>query len=408
MSNPARPLKIAVISPDTHLLHDVAWMLSAVGYAVETSRDVGETAAWRQFSDADILLFDGRSIHDPTIKTLARRLEQPNYRIFLYDPAGSTELAAWFAAGANDALRAPISRGELLARIRVGARVIEFENRMRRHSSRSRLPGMHSVRALLRKLSKFTTEGNSVTLGHTLLTLSIDFFDGLRREEGESAGRDLLAALAASIQQSVNSSAIATYAGDGLFHVVLPGQKLAAARVIAEQIAQRFRAAQISREAHSRLTVATAIIPWRIGVRPDQLLAQGLESLAIAKQSGGDCAMEQNAFEKEHTAWQNELAAGSPFANVMAQDIMEPFPAVLIRDADNRPTLEALERSGVPVWPFVDRDGRLVGVASPATETDDADVLSSQANADEALIEPVTVAHDAAFQEIYETFSTQG
>jgi GGDEF domain-containing protein len=383
-------------------------MLTAVGYEVETSRDVSETAAWRQFSEADILLFDGRTVSEPTAKSLARRSEQPIYQILLYDPAGPTEFAAWFAAGANDALRAPISRGELLARIRVGARVIEFENRMRTQSSRSRLSGMHSVRGLLRKLSKFSTEGNSVTLGHTLLTLAIDFFDGVHREEGDSAGRDLLAALAASIKQSVNSSAIPAYAGDGLFHVVLPGQKLAAARVIAEQIAQRFRASQSNRDAHARLSVTTAVVPWRIGVRPDQLLTQGLESLAIAKQSGGDCAMEQNAFEKEHTTWQNELAAGSPFANVMAQDIMEPFPAVLKRNAGNRATLEALRRSGAPVWPFVDRDGRLVGVGSPGTEMEEADALSSHSSDVEPLTEPVTIAHDAAFQEIYEAFSTQG
>lgn len=408
MSNPARCLKIAVVSPDTHVLHDVAWMLSAVGYAVETSRDVGETAAWRQLSDADILLFDGRSIPEPTPTSLHRSSEQPIYRVFLYDPAGSTDFAAWFAAGANDALRVPISRGELLARIRVGARMIEFENRMRSQSSRSRLSGIHSVRGLLRKLGKFSTDGNSVTLGHTLLTLAIDFFEGLRREEGELTARNLLAALAASIQQSVNSSAIAASTGDGTFHVVLPGQKLAAARVIAEQIAQRFRTAQAGRDSQARLTVTTAIVPWRIGVRPDQLLAQGLESLAIAKQSGGDCAMEQNSFEKEHTAWQNELAAGSPFANVMAQDIMEPFPAVLKQDADNRAMLDVLRRSRAPVWPFVDRDGRLAGVASPAAGFDDTGLLSPLPSEAEALTEPVTIAHDAAFQEIYEAFSTQG
>ena len=87
---------------------------------------------------------DVRSPIPPTA-TLAYHSDNPIYRIFLYDPSASVDLTAWFAAGANDALRVPVSRGELLARIRAGARMLEFENRMRSQSSRSRLPGMYSA-----------------------------------------------------------------------------------------------------------------------------------------------------------------------------------------------------------------------------------------------------------------------
>ncbi|HEV2969704.1 MAG TPA: diguanylate cyclase [Pirellulales bacterium] len=408
MSNPARPLRIVIVSPDTGVLHDLSWMLTAVGYTVVTSKDVGESAAWRQFGETDFVLFDGRSISGPTQATLAHRSDNPVYRIFLYDPAASMDLTAWFAAGANDALRVPVSRGELLARIRAGARILEFENRMRSQSSRSRLPGMYSVRGLLRKLSKFATEGKSVTLGHTLITTSIDFFAGLCREEGESAARSLLAALAKSIQHNASGQAIAAYIDDGTFQVLLPGRTAAAARVIAEQVAHGFRAAQVDRESRARLSVTTAIVPWRVGVSSEQLLEQGQETLSIAKQSGGDCAIEQNEFAQELSSWQNELAAGSPFANVIAQDIMEPFPAVLDRDSANQAMLAALRRSGAPVWPFVDREGRLVGVASPAPATDAFAAWEPNSKGGEALTQPVTIAHNAAFPEIYEAFSTQG
>jgi GGDEF domain-containing protein len=408
MSDAARTLRIAIISADSGLLHDLAWMLSAVGYEVVTSRDVSESAAWRQFSETDFVLFDGQSISDPTPATLAHRSTNPIYRIFLYDPADSTDLTAWFAAGANDALRVPVSRGELLARIRVGARMLEFEHRMRSQSTRSRLQGMYSVRGLLRKLSQFTTEGKSITLGHTLLTTTIDFFAGVCRAEGESAAGDLVAALAATIRQSASGDSLAAYVGEGTFHIVLPGRKVAEARAIAEQIAQRFRAAQVDRESRSRLSVTTAIVPWRVGVHSEQLLVQGQETLAIAQQSGGDCAIEHNEFAQELASWQNELAAGSPFANVIAQDIMEPFPAVLERDSINQAMLAALRRSGAPVWPFVDLEGRLVGVASPGSESDAVNGRQSNSHGRPALTDPVTIAHNAAFPEIYEAFSTQG
>ncbi|HEV3417786.1 MAG TPA: diguanylate cyclase [Pirellulales bacterium] len=264
------------------------------------------------------------------------------------------------------------------------------------------------MRGLLRKLSKFTTDGESVSLGHTLLTTSIDLFAGICREDGGSVARRLLAALAKSIQQSASGQAIAAYVDDGTFHILLPGRKVAAARVVAEQIAHGFRAAQVDRESRARLSVTTAIVPWRVGVSGEQLLERGQETLAIAKQSGGDCAIEQNEFAQELSAWQNELAAGSPFANVIAQDIMEPFPAVLEHDLVNQAMLAALRRSGAPVWPFVDREGRLVGVASPASATEEVAAWESNSSGSEALTQPVTIAHNAAFPEVYEAFSTQG
>ena len=58
------------------------------------------------------------------------------------------------------------------------------------------------------------------------------------------------------------------------------------------------------------------------------------------------------------------MATGNPFANVVAQDIMEPFPAILECDAEAERTGRALRRSGIPVRPYVDREGRLVGVAA--------------------------------------------
>ena len=119
MSYPAHPLRITVVSPDTGILHDLSWMLAAVGYQVATSKDLVDRAAWRRFSDSDFIIFDGRSISNPTSATLAYHSDNPIYRFVLYEPSSSANLTAWFAAGADDALRVPVSRGELLARTRV-------------------------------------------------------------------------------------------------------------------------------------------------------------------------------------------------------------------------------------------------------------------------------------------------
>ncbi|MFZ1007535.1 MAG: GGDEF domain-containing protein, partial [Candidatus Sulfotelmatobacter sp.] len=334
--------------------------------------------------------------------------DNPIYRIFLYDPTVSVDLRAWFVAGAYDGLRVPISRGELLVRTRVGARVLEFENRIRSQSSRSGLPEIYSMRGFLRKLNKIATEAGSPISEHTLLTTTIDFFSGFYRAEGESAAQNMLTTLATSIRQTVGDNAIAAYVGDGIFHVLLPDRTVDAAHVVAENIAEAFRAAQVESERRPRLSLTTAIVPWQIGVSAEQLLDQGRETLAIAKQSGDDCAIEQNAFAQELSNWQNELIAGSPFANVVAQDLMEPFPSVLARESVDEAMLTALRRSGAPVWPFVDHEGRLVGVASSAVDTDAIAEWGPNSNGSQLVTNPTTIAYNAAFPEIYEAFSTQG
>ncbi len=408
MSNPARALRVTIVSPDTAILHDMAWMLSAVGYSVATSRDTDDRAAWRQFDETDIVVLDGRGISHPTPATLSHNSENPLYRLFLYDPTGGADLAAWFAAGANDALRVPISRGELLARLRVAARWLEFENRMRSQATRTEPSGVYSSRGLWRKLEKLAAGGDKATSGTALLSIAIDFLEGFRRERGDMAWRGLRSALADVIRECASGEVSVGCGDDGVFHVVLPGCKVAAARGLAEQIAQKFRAAQLNREPHAGLTLTTAIVPWKSGVRPEQLLEQGRETLAVGAQSGGDCVLEHGAYAQEQSSWQSELTAGSPFANVTAQDIMEPFPAVLQRDAIDHALLAALERGRVPVWPFVDRQGRLAGVVTPEPGPDAVESFGHAGGSEPALTNPVTIPHDAAFPDIYDTFSREG
>src|SRR5262249_22540299 len=157
--------------------------------------------------------------------------------------------------------------------------------------------GTYSASGLLRKLVNFKADG-SIVLGNTLLTASIDFLPGLCREKGEAAVRSLVAALASAIQQSVAPDTVVAHTGDGTFEIVLSGENAAAARTVAERIAEAFRAAQTDRQPEARFSLSTAIVPWQVGVTPEELRKQGEETLAIARQSGGDCALEHGAYAK--------------------------------------------------------------------------------------------------------------
>jgi GGDEF domain-containing protein len=393
MTNAPRPLQVVVISQQVSLLHDVSWILDAVGYKVETSNDLGPDALWRRYSVADLVIVDSRSMGEPSAATFALDSDKPDYRIFLYDPAKPTDFSAWYAAGAHDALRIPVSRGELLARVRTGARFIEFERRLQNRSSRGSIPGMYSRRGFLRKLRKLSAGDELGSAQNAVLIAAIDWYAGIRRKCGETASQNLVNTAARAIKRVAGENAVSAYLGDGRFATLLVGQTPAMAKTIAESLARDFGSRESHHESIPRPSLTSAVVPWLAGGNAEHFLFDALETLALAEHSGGGSVVLDGEYSKELSVWKQDLTTGNPFVNVVAQDIMEPFPALLQRDAQQPELADAFRSSGVSVQPVVDRDGRLVGVA--------ADDASS------ARAKPETISHDANFAEILEAFSAR-
>jgi GGDEF domain-containing protein len=407
MSTDPRPLHVLVVSTDVSLLHEVAWVLEAVGYSVRTTNDLDQNALWRRYALPDFVIVDGRDIAEPPANIFAHDSDKPHYRIFLYDPAKGTDLAAWYAAGAHDALRTPVSRGELLARARTGARYLEFERRLRHRSSYGEVTGMYSRRGLLRKLRKMAASDDPGMGQHTLIATSIEWYEGVRRKSGEAASEKLVSRAARAIRRATGENAICAYLGEGRFVALLLGQPTSAAKSAAEALARDFGSRESLHESAPRPTLTCAVMPWSAGSKADRLLNDALELLKLAEHSGGDCVVLHGDFDKERTAWQEEITTGNPFANVVAQDIMEPFPALLEHGSQQPELANGLRRASVPVRPYVDRDGRLVGIVTdvdPAAAPADGHGTSVLA---ESLAVPETIPHDADFSEIYEMFTSR-
>jgi GGDEF domain-containing protein len=408
MSPESRPLHVVLISPDISLLHEGSWMLEAVGYKVQTSTDFDQNALWRRYSVTDFVIIDGRGIAEPSTATFAHESDNPLYRIFLYDPAKPTDFSAWYGAGANDGLRAPLSRGELLARARTGARYLESERRLQVRSSRCYVPGMYSRRGFLGKLRKLAANDENSGSQHALLVTALDWYAGIRRKNGETVSRSLVNMAARAIKRAAGENAISAYLGDGRFATLLIGQTPAMAKNFGEMLSKDFGSRESHHESIPRTTLASAVAPWLAGESADQFLSNALESLELAQHSGGDCVVVHGEFNKEIRAWKEEMATGNPFANVVAQDIMAPFPAIVDCTIDQSELTEALCQSGVPVRPYVDREGRLVGVAADKSFAGETHIVYPGGATGITLALPETIPFDATFPEIYEAFSSRG
>jgi GGDEF domain-containing protein len=408
MSYELRPLQVVVISQQVSLLHDISWILEAVGYKVQTTNDFGQDALWRRYSTPDFVIVDGRGIAEPTSSTFAIDSDKPLYRIFLYDPSKPFDSSAWYAAGAHDALRTPISRGEFLARVRTGARYLEFERRLQNRSSRCAMPGMYSRRGFLRKLRKLAAGDELGSSQRVLLMTAIDWYAGIRGKCGETASHSLVNTAARAIKRVAGENAVSAYLGEGRFATLLVGQSALTAKTVAESLARDFGSRESHHESIPRPSLTSAVVPWSTGPNADRFLNDALETLELAEHSGGGCVIVDGEFSKELSAWKEDMSSGNPFVNVVAQDIMEPFPAVLQLDAEQNELATALRNSGIPVRPYVDREGRLVGIAADAQVPGETLIDRASGLTSESLAMPETIAYDAGFPEIFEAFSSRG
>jgi GGDEF domain-containing protein len=267
---------------------------------------------------------------------------------------------------------------------------------------------MYSRRGFLRKLRKLAAGDDFGLPQHTLLVTSIDWYAGIRRKCGETVGRGLVGAVARAIKRAVGDGAISAYFGDGRFATLLVGQTPSAAKGAAESLAKDFASHESQHESVPRTTLTSVVMSWPAGANADRFVSEALETLDLAEHSGGDCVIQHGDFQSELAAWQSEMSEGNPFADVVAQDIMEPFPALLLHGADQPELADALRRSGIPVRPYVDRDGRLVGVLPEPASAADTQLGDSHGDSGAALELPETISHSASFPEIYEAFSTRG
>jgi GGDEF domain-containing protein len=266
---------------------------------------------------------------------------------------------------------------------------------------------MYTRRGLVRKLQNLSTSDDFGSAPATLLVASIAWHTGIRRKHGESVGRSLASAAARTIRRAVGENAVSAHLGNGRFAVLL-SQGPAAAKSVAESLARDFASRESHHASIPRPTLICAVVPCSGEIGAAQFLDDALESLELAEHSGGERVVVHGEFDRELANWREEMSTGNPFANVVAQDIMESFPALLEHGLDERDLIRALHAAGATVIPYVNRDGRLVGVASDENAASDAYFDTTKRLPGDLIAMPETIPHNATFPEIYEAFSSRG
>jgi two-component system, cell cycle response regulator len=292
-------VKVLVAEDDVTSRSILAAVLTKCGFDPVVVEDGG--AAWviLQRPEAPRLLLLDWSMPEMDGVEICRRLRDKNvsdppYVVLLTARGRKSDIVAGLEAGANDYVAKPYDTEELLARIRVGQRMLEMQSNLieaqdalRHQAMHDFLTGVFNRRAirdrLQQEISRAEREDGSLSVG----MFDIDHFKNINDAHGHQAGDEALVAFSRLIQGGLRKyDCVGRYGGEE-FLVIAPGAIGPDAESVYERLRARIAGAEIATNAESiALTVSIGVAPGTGQSTVDALLAAADAALYRAKAGG--------------------------------------------------------------------------------------------------------------------------
>src|SRR5262245_25292695 len=219
-----RSFTILIVSPDRVSLRRLSKFLDVFGYDVRQATDGEKALAAAEAARPDFLVVDGSS-GQPADLQLCRSIRRTapqgyTYSLLLLERPEVGDVTSALEAGFDDFLAAPIVFGELLARLRAGARFIEYERRLAEQSGVDLLTGLADKAALTTELHR-RSQGATGTIGW-LAVIDLDYYQRIADRLGRSGAQDLLRQVAQHVRKRSGQKYYAAGLGEDRFAVILP------------------------------------------------------------------------------------------------------------------------------------------------------------------------------------------
>ncbi len=314
-----RPNRVVVIDDDQATIRLLKRQLEAAGYEVATFADA------RSSMESIIELGTGIVISDwemPDMNGLelceaVRGLEQMQavqqiYFILLTAQSGKDHVIQGLDGGANDILAKPYHQGELLARIKVGERMLRLQDellqrnvevqkanaqmallarRLDEQAKTDALTGLSNRRFLFQRLANIWKQTRQSESPLSCIMLDIDHFKKVNDTYGHAAGDHVLRKVSTLIRQAARRPDLCGRFGGEEFAVLCPGMNASAAAQVAEQIRVAVSAEPIDCDGMQvpvTISSGTAEICDRI-TEAEELIKAADTMLYAAKTNGRNC-----------------------------------------------------------------------------------------------------------------------
>ena len=399
-------LRVLVVSNDRALLRQTAFLLEEFGYEPVCYADPALALASRSALLCDFLIVDHNALAGDfgPIKCLKQRSGRDQLQVYLlHSNTEEMDVELAVESGVDDFLRKPLSIGEILARLRAGARYCEFQRRNGQQQWQDPLTGLASRKALLEHLTRRLAAGRAQNA--TLAIVEIDLFPEFAASRGRESGNRLIETIAAAIERACTAGQLVAYLQEGKFAVLLRDYSLEEARLWAEQLRDAISDLDDEKtDCESRTTVSVGIACYEESLTPEQLFQRAEDALAEAHHSGRDCLACFGQFEQERSQWRDTVQNGNPFRSTVALDVMTPVTLKLEIDDTVASAAAAFEQTKLDWLPVVDTSGRFQGMV----ERDEAlELTSAAASVGDVMQEVLELPDSAPFRMVMDCFVRQ-
>ncbi len=360
-------MKVLIVSNDRALLRHVSRFLATFGYETTQVADYQRAAQIADSVSADLLLVDSSPDFNKALelcRAVSERRSGGHYVLLMVDEQSQSRLLDAVEAGADDCVSKPVVYGEVLMRLRAGARAVEFQRRTCRQRRCEPITGLLTCAAFHARLQAAGAAHVSRNGRLVCAVVEIDFVDHLARQFGEQAERELLREVGGLIDQLCdNDRAELAHFGDGRFCVLLPGTTTDEAVRWAEDVRSEIagREYQVG-DGKIDLTVSIGIGgAEKLTVSPEAVLDRARQALKTARASGHDCVVQANQFAEDELAWKELAAPGRLFEHTVARDVMLPCTVILNATDSLRGVESLFQQTHLTNMVVVDGEGQLAG-----------------------------------------------
>jgi len=362
--------RVLIVDDDPAMLRILSAWLEKAGYRVQTFEDSRAALALIEDDPPDFLITDWEMPHMTGLE-LCRHVRELKlthyiYTIFLTVRSTPKEMIEGLEIGADDFLSKPVHQGELLARIRAGARIIELERRLCQMARTDYLTGLVTQRVFYEALDKEWARVERTGAPLSCVMMDLDFFKKVNDVHGHPAGDAVLRKVAELLRCNSRTTDIPCRYGGEEFCILLPETNEESATQWAERIRRQLAQATVSTGAGDiQITASFGAAERRDDTpRAETLVDQADQALLYAKQSGRDRVVrfesltDSSAVDAEHAAEQGL------FAGVRAQDVMYPIVHSLREDETVGQAADFFLRLQANAACVIDAEGNLAGILS--------------------------------------------
>ena len=397
---------VLAVSADRELLRHISRFLGMFGYEVRQTTSIDDARRWMTLQPTDFLILDAAHNEQPKQLLQSARgsctYDGPYTLLLVGNPDERQWLDA-FSSGVDDFLMRPLVFGELLSRLRAGARVREFDRRFRENYITDPGTGWLSPGGLRRFLSR-TLEKERAALWACAL-IDLDHFDLTQQEWGMSMADTLLESVVGRLRDVTPQPARWSVVRPGCYAAAWETDSPEAARRWADTVRTQLGSRPFLVDSSEVAITASLGVATRIDSEEDgsRLWRDALEALQQAKTSGRDCVVVAGDFHEEQRQWDLMATSGRLFETTMARDIMMPLVWLPTTDDSPAAVCHRLRQTRLIAVPVVDSKGVIVGLLEHSAC--DSDLRQTETWSKLLSAVPATFETETTFDELIEYFA---